>query len=78
MAATKLATPQTLKELRLSLGLTQTDLARKMRVRQPVISRMEERREAMQLSSLRRYIKALGGETVVLARFPDGTTWEIY
>jgi len=32
-----------------------------------------ERREDMNLSTLRRYVRALGGELQVTARFPDST-----
>lgn len=61
-----------LQELRERLHMSQVAVAEKLGVRQPTISKIE-RREDMNLSTLRRYVRALGGELQVTARFPDST-----
>jgi hypothetical protein len=48
-------------------------LAHRLHAHQPAISKLERQRD-MQVSSLLRYIKALGGQLELLARFPDGDT----
>ena len=68
--AAKEATKIQLKQLRKSLGITQKQLADSLKISQPVISVMESR-EDYQLTTLRRVIKALGGELDIIARFPD-------
>jgi DNA-binding XRE family transcriptional regulator len=60
-----------LQELRERRVLSQVVLAGKLGVRQPTLSKME-RREDVNLSTLRRYVQALGGELHITARFPDG------
>jgi len=61
-----------LRELRQLTGKTQEEIARATKMRQPELSRVERRDDHL-LSTLRRYIKALGGELEVVARF-DGKT----
>jgi DNA-binding XRE family transcriptional regulator len=60
-----------LQQLRERMQVSQVAVAAKLKVRQPTISKIE-RREDMNLSTLRRYVRALGGELQVMARFPDG------
>ena len=60
-----------LASLRRARQLTQAQLAETLDMRQPSISKLENQ-EDMYLSTLRRYIEALGGEMEVVARFPDG------
>ncbi len=59
-----------LKELREMSGLTQIEAASAARMAQSDLSKLE-RREDFKLSTLRRYIEALGGELDVVARFGD-------
>ena len=59
-----------LQELRKSRDVTQVDLAKVMNVEQVAISKLE-RREDMYVSTLRDYVKALGGELKLVASFPD-------
>ncbi len=59
-----------LKVLRESLGKTQEELARLAEVAQSELSRTE-RREDHLVSTLRRYVEALGGELEVVASFGD-------
>ncbi len=59
-----------LRELRAGRRVTQNELAERLGIRQPTVSTME-RREDVSLSTLRRYVEALGGELRVSARFGD-------
>lgn len=60
----------TLKDLRLAVEHTQQDLAASLGVGQDTISRIERRSDLL-LSTLRRYIQAMGGELDLVARFPN-------
>ncbi|PIE03244.1 MAG: transcriptional regulator [Acidobacteria bacterium] len=60
-----------LQGLRQARQLTQLDLAKEMGTSQTNISKIEKRTD-MHLSTLRRYIHALGGELRIIAHFPDG------
>jgi transcriptional regulator with XRE-family HTH domain len=60
-----------LQELRQRVaGITQADLAELMKVTQGAISQLEKRNDAL-LSKLAEYIRALGGDLELVARFPD-------
>lgn len=52
-----------LARLRKLQGLTQTELAGKLQVKQAAVSRMEGRAD-MKVSNLIRYLEALGGENI--------------
>jgi predicted transcriptional regulator len=56
-----------LRELRQLSGLTQQDVAQATKMRQPELSRVERRDDHL-LSTLRRYVEALGGKLEVTAR----------
>ncbi|MEH1812210.1 MAG: helix-turn-helix transcriptional regulator [Nostoc sp.] len=60
----------TLSELRESLGHTQSDVAKNMGVVQSALSKIEHQ-DDIQISTLSRYIKSLGGSLTIIARFPD-------
>ena len=60
-----------LAELRQAQALTQSALAELLETSQGEVSKIE-RRTDMYVSTLRRYIEAMGGELDVVARFPDG------
>ena len=60
-----------LNELRRARELTQQELAEAIGITQGEISKLE-RRSDMYLSTLRRYVRAMGGELEIVARFPDG------
>lgn len=60
-----------LHELRQALNLTQEELASTLHVKQATISKLE-RRTDMYISTLARFVEAMGGELEVRARFPDG------
>jgi transcriptional regulator with XRE-family HTH domain len=59
-----------LQELRKARQVTQVEVAKAMNVEQAAISKLE-RREDMYVSTLREYVKALGGELKLVASFPD-------
>jgi ribosome-binding protein aMBF1 (putative translation factor) len=60
-----------LDELRRARDLSQQDLAERLGATQPEVSRIENRLDTY-VSTLRRFIEAMGGELVIVARFPDG------
>lgn len=60
-----------LHELRRARKLTRRDLAKKLKVNQPAVSKLEQRAD-MYISSLRSYIEAVGGKLKIVAEFPDG------
>lgn len=59
-----------LQELRKARNITQIQVAKAMNVEQAAVSKLE-RRDDMYLSTLRGYVKALGGELKLVASFPD-------
>lgn len=57
--------------LRRAREFSQTTLAEALDATQPEVSKIE-RRADLYVSTLRRYIEAMGGELEIVARFPDG------
>lgn len=49
-----------LKQLRIESGLSQDELAQKLKTKKSVISRIENHADDIRLSTLRRYAKTLG------------------
>lgn len=60
-----------LGELRRARAMTQEALAAELGVKQATVSKIE-RRADMYVSTLSRFVAALGGELEIIARFPDG------
>ena len=60
-----------LNELRQARALSQVKLAETLHVNQAAVSKIE-RRTDMYISTLRAYIRAMGGELEIVAKFPDG------
>lgn len=60
----------TLKDLRQAVQQTQEELASALGVGQDTISRLEQRSD-MLLSTLKRYVEAMGGTLDRVARFPN-------
>ncbi len=60
-----------LAEVRQLAGLTQEELAKKLGIKQPTLSRLESQ-EDMQISTLRRLIEALGGKLEIVVHLPGG------
>jgi len=61
-----------LNELREAQEITQTHLARILKVNQAAVSKLE-RRTDMYVSTLQAFIRAMGGELKITAKFPDGS-----
>jgi transcriptional regulator with XRE-family HTH domain len=60
-----------LEELRNARELTQTQLAEVLQVSQGAVSKVE-RRTDMYISTLRSYIRSMGGDLQIRAVFPEG------
>lgn len=58
-----------MQELRLQRDVKQVDAARKLGTTQSLLSRLERRRNP-RVGTLRNFVAALGGELVLIARFP--------
>lgn len=59
----------TLRDLRKAKQVTQEEVAQRLRGRQVYVSRLE-RRADMKLSTLREYVRALGGDLQLMVTFP--------
>jgi DNA-binding XRE family transcriptional regulator len=62
---------QSLRAVRSQRRLTQRDVAARMEVAQPEISKLERRRD-VRVSTARAYVAALGGRLHLVASFEDG------
>ncbi|EMA4784818.1 MULTISPECIES: helix-turn-helix domain-containing protein [Providencia] len=62
----------TLAKIREELNLSQTELAQSLGVSQPSIAKLEKVDNDPKLSTLKRYIKALGGELSIDVTLPNG------
>jgi len=60
-----------LRELRQAFALTQQQLAATLKINQAAISKMESQSD-MYLSTLRRFLEAMGAHLIIVAQFPDG------
>lgn len=60
-----------LAELRGLAGLTQEEVAKKLGIKQPSLSKLESQ-EDMYISTLRRLVEALGGSLEIIAHMPKG------
>lgn len=65
-----IAQEMTLRDLRKALALTQADVSSRLHMKQEAISRLERRSDLL-LSTLVSYIKAMGGELNLTAKFPN-------
>jgi len=65
-----IAEEMSLQDLRKAIGKTQTVVARRLKVGQDAVSKLETRSD-MYISTLRGVLKAMGGELELIARFPD-------
>ncbi len=68
----KLLEEMPLQELRQALDLTQKEVAQSLKIEQAAVSKMEKQTD-MYLSTLRRFIAAMGGELEIIAHFPEDT-----
>jgi DNA-binding XRE family transcriptional regulator len=60
-----------LTEIRQLVGLTQEDVARKLGIKQPTLSKLESQ-DDMYISTLRRLVEALGGQLEMVVHLPAG------
>ncbi|RPJ16917.1 MAG: helix-turn-helix domain-containing protein [Desulfobacteraceae bacterium] len=61
-----------LQELRHARNLNQEQLAQMLSVKQAAVSKLEKRTD-MYISTLRNFIKAMGGDLEIIATYPDGS-----
>ncbi|MCU6665881.1 Antitoxin HigA [compost metagenome] len=61
-----------LNQLREELNISQTQLAAAMGVKQPTVAKIEQPDNDPRLSTLKRYVKALGGEVSIDVILPTG------
>lgn len=69
--AKKMLAEMPLDELREARSMTQVHLAKILGVNQAAVSKLE-RRTDMYVSTLQDFVKAMGGELKITARFPEG------
>jgi DNA-binding XRE family transcriptional regulator len=69
--AKEVMTEMLLAEIRKTVGLTQEELAKELGIKQPTLSKLESQ-DDMQVSTLSRLIRALGGELEIIAHLPGG------
>jgi len=67
---------KSLQDLRKDLGLTQNDIALKQGVKQVNVSNLEKRGD-MHLSTLKKYVEALGCELEITIKLPNDHTVRI-
>ena len=70
--ATVLRAEMPLHDIREAMRLSQVQLGESLGVEQPAIAKME-RRADMYVSTVRRFIEAMGGELHITATFPQGS-----
>lgn len=68
---------QEILELRISmlreqLELSQVEMAHRLGISQPSVANLEKRGQEIKLSSLKRYVEAMGGKLTVDVQLPDG------
>ena len=68
--ALELRNEMDLSEIRKAMHLSQEELASTLNIGQASVAKLEKRTD-MYLSTLRRFIEAMGGELDIVARFPD-------
>ena len=71
-----IAEEMSLREMRKAIGKTQKAIARRLKVGQDAVSKLETRND-MYISTLRDFVQAMGGELELFARFRKGATIRI-
>ncbi|HHN8365502.1 TPA: helix-turn-helix domain-containing protein [Morganella morganii] len=62
-----------LAELREKVKKTQVEMAQALGIKQPTVAGMEKSGRDVKLSTLRRYVDAIGGKLNIDVELPDGT-----
>lgn len=70
-AAQLIAEEMTLRQLRRARKLTQQKIAKSLHIGQEGVSKLEKRSDLL-ISTLRSYVKAMGGNLSLVAEFPNG------
>lgn len=65
-----IAEEMSLRELRKAMGQTQAAVAKRLHIGQHAVSKIEKRSDVF-ISTLRDFLRAMGGDLVLLARFPN-------
>ena len=68
--AQRLGEEMDLAEVRRALKLSQEEIGQILQIKQGSVAKIEKRAD-MYVSTLRRFIEAMGGELEIVARFPD-------
>ena len=68
--ALRLKNEMDLAEVRRALKLSQDEIAQTLQIGQGAVAKIEKRAD-MYVSTLRRFIEAMGGELEIVARFPN-------
>src|SRR5476649_1839405 len=68
--ARRLGEAMDLAEVRRALKLSQDEIAQTLQIGQGAVAKIEKRAD-MYVSTLRRFIEAMGGELEIVARFPN-------
>ncbi len=68
--AERLGEEMDLAEVRRALRLSQEEIGQTLQINQGSVAKIEKRTD-MYVSTLRRFIEAMGGELEIVARFPD-------
>ena|SRR5579863_4692245 len=69
-AAQLIAEEMTLRQLRQACKLTQEKVAKSLHIGQEGVSKLEKRSDLL-ISTLRDYVKAMGGQLSLIVEFPD-------
>lgn len=75
-AAEIIAEEMSLRDLRKARKLTQARVAKTLGITQDSVSRLEKRSDIL-LSTLRKTVKAMGGDVRIVAEFPDRAPVEL-
>lgn len=68
--AARLGEEMDLGEMRRAMKLSQEEIGQTLQINQGSVAKIEKRAD-MYVSTLRRFIEAMGGELEIVARFPD-------
>ena len=74
--ATELLLEVRIQALREELEVSQVELAKALGVSQPAVVAMEQRGSDIKLSTMKRYIEAMGGKLRLNVEMPDGKHME--
>jgi len=69
-AAQLIAEEMTMRQLRKACRLTQQKVAKSLRIGQEGVSKIERRSDLL-ISTLREYVRAMGGQLSLVVEFPD-------